>query len=271
MCAHLNLRASKLAVRLGVHRSYLSNLKKGSRCSLPVLTLIEKLEAECFGPPPEEPVFVEVPIPPRPVILPTKQGIGWFKSFPAGQVPGLEGGMPELAMQNGAKNRDAVAAEVRAGMRVPEALKEGLTRGVVPLAVGEAELPREWQPAFLPLWRQYDVATRTLAQLCEVAGAGGCLTTDVADERAFAMRVEGDEMAPQIYGGDFIVMSPKEPIRIGGVALAQLREQDGGGVLLRQVSLTERGRALGKGAEGVEVRLEDCVWVVAVCSVVRRM
>jgi hypothetical protein len=59
----------------------------------------------------------------------------------------------------------------------------------VPLLVGDPSMLREWRSAFLPLWRQYDVATRMLAQLCDVAGAGGCLTTEVEDEQAFAMWV----------------------------------------------------------------------------------
>ena len=144
------------------------------------------------------------------------------------------------------------------------------------MQVGEPAMPRKWQPAFLPLWRQYDVSTRSLGELVQQEGASGCLTTDVDDPKAFAMRVEGDEMAPLIFGGDFIVISPKEPIRTGGVALAQLREQDGGGVLLRQVSLTERGRVLGRGPGGIlegaaGIELEDCVWVAAVWSVVRRL
>lgn len=276
---HLGIRNVELARRLGVSRSYVTNLRKGHHCSLPVLTLIEKLESDCF-PPAVEARVVEMPVPPKPVVLTPMRGIGGFQSFPGGRMGGGEETRSPMfhpgngnGHGHGNGNGNGNGKQVGMGNRVD--LNQPLVQVEngeihVPLLVGDPSMPREWQPAFLPLWRQYDVATRTLSELGEVAGAGGCLTTDVEDAQAFAMRVEGDEMAPMIFGGDSIVLSPKEPIRTGGVALARLREVDGGGVLLRQVMLTERGRVLGKEPGG-GVRLDECVWVVAVWAVVRKL
>ena len=60
-----------------------------------------------------------------------------------------------------------------------------------------------------------------LCEFIESAGIRSCY------EDAFALRVDGDSMAPRVADGDIVVLSPQAPARDGAAAVVQLRDQIG--------------------------------------------
>jgi SOS-response transcriptional repressor LexA len=71
-----------------------------------------------------------------------------------------------------------------------------------------------------------------LVQLAEAGPEGVCEFVESAAIRkaypdAFALRVDGESMAPQIGDGDIVVLSPTRPARDGAAAVVQLKEQIG--------------------------------------------
>jgi hypothetical protein len=249
----LNINRSKLAQRLGVSRSYITQLSHGARCSLPVLTLIERLEWECAQ--------------------------GRVSGLPVGTVAGKgSGGLSDYA--NGTAHRVAPLKGSLASASEPMsvATSGGVLGGPnhVANAGSTGENASVSRQASLPLWSEEGVGQCLLEELSCAQLTTRHLTVDVEDPQAFAMQVEGGAMEPLISPGDCVVVSPREPLRTGSIVVVRLREDLGGEVLVRRLTLSNRGQtlslcSLSAGFAPLAVELEECEWIYVVRLSVRKL
>jgi len=84
----------------------------------------------------------------------------------------------------------------------------------------------------LPEIPPLDISSVTLVQLNEVGDDGvsefvECRDITSSFPDAFALRVDGDSMAPRINDGDIVVLSPSVLARDGASAVVKLRHQIG--------------------------------------------
>lgn len=251
----MNINRSKLAQRLGVSRSHITQLSNGARCSLPVLTLIERLEVECAQG--RVPSMVASGDPGK-----GNGGSSGYANGTAHWMTSLNGDLPPAAAL--AFGGDLGDRDNRFASRDNAANRGSMGEGV-----------RVGRQASLPLWSEEGVGQCLLEELSCAQLTTRHLTVDVEDPQAFAMQVEGSAMEPLISPGDCVVVSPREPLRTGSVVVARLREDLGGEVLVRRLTLSNRGQtlslcSLSAGFAPLTFEVEDCAWMYVIRLSVRK-
>ncbi len=98
----------------------------------------------------------------------------------------------------------------------------------------------------------------------------------VEDEQAFAVRINGEAMAPHYPEGCIAIICPGLPSRNGDLVLARLRDERGGGTILRLVHFIQDGESLvltstHAAYPPLTVQKEDLLWLAPVTVSLRHL
>ncbi|MEZ0387207.1 MAG: S24 family peptidase [Verrucomicrobium sp.] len=243
----LRLSRPQLAQWLGVTRQYITKIEGGMPPSKPVMLLVERMEHEAL-------------LQPELGKTPPRELESVSRGFALADVPAST----LSAFQSASKTRRMALPPKARGNKETGTAVPAPSLAVPALAVRS-----------LPLLAMHEAASLTDPRA--TAGVGQQeLSFVVEDEQAFAVRIGGEAMAPHYPEGSIAIVCPNMPSRNGDLVLVRLKDERGGGALLRIVHFTtpEDGLVLTSthsAYPSLTVKSDDLLWQAPVAVSLRHL
>lgn len=242
--ACLGISRPQLAQWLGVTRQYITKIEGGMPPSKPVMLLVERLEQEASqnsglnGKPRD--------------VEPVSRGFA------------LAGAALENLSRAQVAARQKSSAAHAAQPSAPTSRANGIHLEAPVFAARSVPLLAMHEAADLP--SPEEAAHRGRQHLAFV----------VEDEQAFAVRITGEAMAPHYPEGSIAIVCPGLPSRNGDLVLARLKDERGGGTMLRLVHFIQDGESLvltstHAAYPPLTVQKEDLLWLAPVTVSLRHL
>lgn len=242
--ARLGISRPQLAQWLGVTRQYITKIEGGMPPSKPVMLLVERLEQEARqnGDLNGKPRDVE----------PVSRGFA---------IAGAA--LENLSRAQLTPHQPSAAAQV-SHAPAPTSRSNGV----------QLEAP-VFAARSVPLLAMHEAADLASPENAAQHGRQH-LAFVVEDEQAFAVRITGEAMAPHYPEGSIAIVCPGLASRNGDLVLARLKDERGGGTMLRLVHFIQDGESLvltstHAAYPPLTVQKEDLLWLAPVTVSLRHL
>jgi SOS-response transcriptional repressor LexA len=242
--ACLGISRPQLAQWLGVTRQYITKIEGGMPPSKPVMLLVERLEQEASQ-------NSELNGKPRDV-EPVSHGFA----------------LAGAALENLSRAQVAARQKSSGAHAAPPSAPTSRANGV------HLEAP-VFAARSVPLLAMHEAADLPSPE--EAAHRGSQhLAFVVEDDQAFAVRITGEAMAPHYPEGSIAIVCPGLASRNGDLVLARLKDERGGGTMLRLVHFIQDGESLvltstHAAYPPLTVQKDDLLWLAPVTVSLRHL
>lgn len=249
--ARLGISRPQLAQWLGVTRQYITKIEGGMPPSKPVMLLVERLEQEA------------------------RQN-GDLNGKPRDVEPVSRGfAIAGAALEN--LSRAQLGVRPNPGMVHPAPAPQ--SQSAAPAPTSRAHGVQLEAPVFavrsVPLLAMHEAADLACPENAAQHGRQH-LAFVVEDEQAFAVRITGEAMAPHYPEGSIAIVCPGLASRNGDLVLARLKDERGGGTMLRLVHFIQDGESLvltstHAAYPPLTVQKDDLLWLAPVTVSLRHL
>ncbi|WP_038165313.1 S24 family peptidase [Verrucomicrobium sp. BvORR106] len=249
--ARLGISRPQLAQWLGVTRQYITKIEGGMPPSKPVMLLVERLEQEARQ-------NSDINGKPRDV-EPVSRGF----ALAGAALENLSRAQPGVRPNHGTVH-PASAPQSQSAAPTPTSRANGVQLEAPVFAARSVPLLAMHEAADLP---SPDHAAHHGSQH---------LAFVVEDEQAFAVRITGEAMAPHYPEGSIAIVCPGLASRNGDLVLARLKDERGGGTMLRLVHFIQDGESLvltstHAAYPPLTVQKDDLLWLAPVTVSLRHL
>jgi SOS-response transcriptional repressor LexA len=262
----------------GLTPEYVGQLRGGRAPGPGTAALFDHVEKEALGDGSDASTRT---VDPRELLRQRRLQSGWSIKETA-KMAGVRADVLQAIEEGTGQAPEKVMEKIAAALGLEkEALMAGQDEGVVRDAVygtygakPEIEIIGGGKVKYVPLISMAQAGTMDATAFSDEGYKGeGVIAFDVKDPKAFGVRIVGDSMEKRYPAGCTAILYPSFKPSNGGLVVARLREDSGGGVLFKYFTPKDAGKRVILSSENsvyppVEYKVEEFEWIYPVSDVV---